>query len=171
MLHWTKAAQCVWTAPLTQSLFLIQRRRKGASWLNTDWMSVYDGGFFFFFFLVLFRFSLNSVSHYCAQPQAVRGKNQTRATVPKPRGPQEPRGVHTLMEAWASLEHIAWWGQKHTATTAPLLQTPSSALTDIQLFVWLVMYWIRRNITKIFVNLLKAQIKKTSATIETPPKQ
>lgn len=37
--HWTKAAHCVWTAPLKQSLFLIQRRKR-ASWLNTDWMSV-----------------------------------------------------------------------------------------------------------------------------------
>lgn len=40
MFHWTKAAQPVWTAPLKQSLFLIRRRRKGASWLNTGWMSV-----------------------------------------------------------------------------------------------------------------------------------
>lgn len=103
-------------APLKQSLFLIQRRRKRASWLNKDWMSVYDGGFF----VVLFCFSLNSVSHYCAEPQAVRGKIRTRATLPEPRGPQEPRGVSTLMEAWASLEQIARWGQKHTATTAPL---------------------------------------------------
>lgn len=57
-------------------------------------------------------------------------KNQTRATVPEPRGPQEPRGVPTLMEVWASLERIAWWGQMYTATTALLLQTPSSTLTD-----------------------------------------
>lgn len=42
-LHWTKAAQSVWTAPLKQSLFSIQTRRRGESWLNTGWMSVEDG--------------------------------------------------------------------------------------------------------------------------------
>lgn len=73
--------------------------------------------------LFWFDFPLNSVSHYCAQPQAVR--TRTRATVPEPRGPQEPWGVPTLMEAWASLEQIAWWGQKRSATTALLLQTPT----------------------------------------------
>lgn len=69
MLPWTKAAHCVWTAPLKQSLFLKQRRRKRANWLNTDWVSVEDGEGF----VVLLWFSLNSASHYCAEHQAVRG--------------------------------------------------------------------------------------------------
>ena len=51
------------------------------------------------FLLFCLAFSLNSGSHYCAEPQAVRGKKRTGATAPEPRGPQEPRGVPTLMEA------------------------------------------------------------------------
>ena len=127
MLHWTKAAWLVWTAPLKQSLFLIPRRRKRASWLNTDWMSVEDGGVFVVLFLLFFKFCFSLL---CRASSSEGRKKRTRATVLEPRGPQEPWGVPTLMEAWASLEQIAWWGQEHTATTVPLLQTPNSTLTD-----------------------------------------
>lgn len=80
------------------------------------------------FVLIFFKFCFSLLSSL-KQWEGVG--EETRATVPEPRGPQEPWGVPTLMEAWASLEQIAWWGQKHTATTAPLLlAAPSQTNTD-----------------------------------------
>lgn len=64
------------------------------------------------FVLLFFKFCFSLLCR--ASSSEGEKKTQTRATVPEPRGPQEPQGVPTLMEAWASLEQIAWWGQKHS---------------------------------------------------------
>lgn len=65
------------------------------------------------FVLLFFKFCFSLLCR-ASSSEGEKKKTRTRATVPEPRGPQEPQGVPTLMEAWASLEQIAWWGQKHS---------------------------------------------------------